>query len=442
MEEHDSIDLRSKAFQDVMGEPPNWLLRWGITAIAIGFISLFVVGYFLEYPETISSPIRLETANPPIEIVAPTLGQLVVDLPEDTFVTKGTILGKIGGDFGDFDDILELKKALEPFKADSKALPNLAAFERSKIGLIQPHLLVYQNIYMGNGVSSNDLQSQSINNFNRNLETINNEIEDLQTRIIRKEAEIKEIPNKKRSYKETFENRHKAAQNQIKKDSLTADYTKIIIALDNKEDLTRAEIRAMQSDIETKKREIADRKQEKTNYQSSLAGTQRTQRQNLKVAFSTLKSKLEEWSLKHVIKASEDGRLVYQGKLKSKEYLVDKGDKIFAIIQEDATNEIEGKLYVSSQESVKISEGKVVKIKFNAYKPSEYGLLNGIVADKATIPKNGQYLITVKLPEGMKTTKNKDLPFEHQMQGEAQIITQNRNFTGLIWDEFLAMLRR
>jgi len=157
----------------------------------------------------------------------------------------------------------------------------------------------------------------------------------------------------------------------------------------------------MQNDIDNRKREIKDREQEKTNLQSSIAGTQRTKRQNLQVAFSRLKSKLEEWSNKYIIKAPEDGVLIYQGKLKSKEYLVDKRDKIFAIIQENATDEIEGKLYVSSQELAKIEEGKRVKIKFSAYRPSEYGLLNGIVTDKATIPQNGQYLVTVALPNGM-----------------------------------------
>lgn len=442
MEEHDSIDLRSKAFQEVMGVPPNWLLRWGITAIFIAFLSLFVVGYFLEYPETVTAAVKLETSNPPIEIGAPVIGQIIVELPEDTFVSKGTILGRIRTDAGNFDDILELKDALAPFEPESKALPNLATFESSNIGLIKPDLLKYQNIYTGNGISTNDLRSQSQNSFRRTIETINKDIVDLDKRIIQKQAEVDKIPKKINSIKTTYENRNKATKSQNKKDSLSADYYAIIVGLNNNKDNLEAEIRSIKNDIESKRREIDYKTEEKTNLDNSITGTQRTQRQDLEVAFSILKIKLEEWSNKYIIKAPEDGTLVYQGKLKSKEYFVDKGDKIFAIIQQDATDEIEGKLYVSSKESVKITEGKTVKIKFNAYKPSEYGLLNGVVTDKATIPKNGQYLITVALPEGMKTSKLKDIPFEHQMLGEAQIITKNRNFTGLIWDQFVEMLNR
>lgn len=442
MEEHDSIDLRSKAFQDVMGEPPNWLLRWGITAIFVAFFSLFVVGYFLEYPETITASVRLETTNPPREISSPALGQVIVEVPEDTFVVKGTIIGRINNNSGNFNEILALKNEVDPFNPDSKNLPNLAAFVNKDLGLIKPELLEYRNILLGNGVSTDVLSSQSISSFNRNIETINSEIAKLEKVKVANQLEIDKIPQTKNSYKKTYENQHKRIKDKVKRDSLFTGYTKVLYELDNKRNFLESENRRIQNDIDNKKREISDREQEKTNFQSSIAGTQRTKRQNLGVAFSRLKSKLNEWSTNFIIKAPIDGVIVYQGKLKSKEYLVDKGDKIFAIIQQNATDEIEGKLYVSSKESVKISEGKSVKIKFNAYKPSEFGLLNGIVTDKATIPRNGQYLITVALPKGMKTTKQKDIPFEHQMQGEAQIITQNRNFTGLIWDQFIEMLNR
>jgi len=234
VEEYDSINLRSKAFQEVIGEPPNWLLRWGIMAIGIAFLSLFVVGYFLEYPETVTASVRLETANPPIEISAPSIGRILVTLPEDTFVSKGTIIGRIRDENGNFEEILKLQQEVEPFSANSEKLPSLVAFVSKDIGLIKPELLEYRNILLGNNLSTDRLSSQSLNSFNKNIETINSEINQLEEAIINNVIEIDKIPEAKKSYKKTYENQHKRTKDPIKRDSLFNGYSKVILELDNK----------------------------------------------------------------------------------------------------------------------------------------------------------------------------------------------------------------
>lgn len=442
MEEHDSIDLRSKAFQEVLGEPPSWLLRWGISAILLAFIALFVVGYFLEYPETVTASIRLETTNPPIELGAPALGNITYFLPEDTLVKKDDVLARISDGIGNFDDILALNNAIGSFTIDSKVLPNLTPFQNTNIGLIEPDLLQYIQMYQGNGVSPNALKTQSIDNFNRNVQTINSEIAVLENRITDKEKAIGDIPKRIKSLQDAFLKKNSKTKDKIVRDSLNIGYQTIVTQLRSEKELLEGEIIGLNNDIDQKRREIKDREIAKSNYQTSIQGNQVTRKQSIALSFSILKNRLQEWSAKHIIRAPESGTLVHQGKLKSKEYLVDVGDKIFAIIPPGAEESIEGKLYLSSQESVKIKVGQPVKIKFNAFRPSEYGLLSGEVIDKATIPKNGQYLITVSLSDRMKTSKDKLIPFEHQMQGEAEIITEDRRFTDLIFDQFKEMLRR
>lgn len=442
MEEHDSIDIRSKAFQEVLGEPPSWLLRWGITVIFFAFIALFVVGYFLEYPETVTASIRLETSNPPVEIGASALGNIIYFLPEDTLVEKGDVIARISDRVGNFDDIMALIEALEPYTTDSRTLPNLVQFQDSNIGLIAPDLLQYIQFYQGNGISSNLLKNQALNDFNKNVQTINAEIAVLENRIIEKRTAISNIPKKIESLRQTFLEKNNKNKNQAKRDSLNLNYQAIVRQLNAEKAALKGEIIGLNDDIDKKRREIKDREIATSNYQTSIQGNQITQRQKLELSFSILKNKLEEWKTKHLILATEKGTLVHQGKLKAKEFLVDVGDKIFAIVLPGAENNIEGKLYLSSQESVKIKVGQTVKIKFSAYRPSEFGLLEGVVVDKATIPENGQYLVTINLVERMKTTKDKQIPFEHQMQGEAEIITEDRRFTDLIFKQFREMLGR
>ena len=194
MEEHDSIDLRSKAFQEVLGEPPSWLLRWGISAILLTFVVLFVVGYFLEYPETVTAFVRLETSNPPLEIGAPSMGQISGFLPEDSIVEKNEILAKISNNADDISAILNLGKILGRYKLNNSTLPNLDTFENKELGLIQTNLYEYLNIHRGNNNSSILQKGQTINIYNQNINAIRREIDELNNRIAQKDIALEKNP--------------------------------------------------------------------------------------------------------------------------------------------------------------------------------------------------------------------------------------------------------
>jgi len=430
LEEHDSIDIRSKAFQEVLGEPPSWLLRWGISAIFVAFIALFVVGYFLKYPETVTASIRLETSNPPLEVAAPSMGQISGFLPEDTIVKRNDVLAKISNNADDANSILKLGKILGEYGISNNTFPNLDTFERKDLGLVQTNLYEYLNIQRGNGTSSILLKGQTINIYNQNIDAIKKEIGELNKRILQKEVELKKIPEQREKYKVAFDGNY------------NEEYIKLQRQLLAEKDQLETDIKTLKGQINQKEREIINQELGKSDYQNSIQDTRATKIQRLEISLFSLKNKVEEWMMEHLVRAPIEGKLVYQGKLKSKEYLVGKGDKIFAIIPPGAKDTIEGKLYLDSDEAIKIKTNQKVKIKFSAYKPSEFGLLEGVVVNKATIPENGQYLVTINLPKRMKTSKDKLIPFQHQMQGEAEIITEDRRFTDLILKQFKEMLTR
>lgn len=429
MEEHDSIDLRSKAFQEILGEPPSWLLRWGISAILIAFIALFIVGYFLEFPETVTASVRLETANPPVEVGAPVLGTISNFIPEDSLVKKETILAQISDNSGDYNTILALSEALSEYTR-TKIPPNLNRFEFSEIGIIQKDLFEYLQLARGNSNSSNPYFNQALGTFNQNIDAIKQEIEDLNNLINLKQEELLTIPDRRVSlqkiYSDSTNGKNRAALMQLRSD----------------EKRMKDDIKIYEGQIAQKQRDIKNFELRKSDLQNDSKETQNTRKQRLELSLLRLKTEVEAWKNSHVIKAPITGTIYHLDKLKAKEFLIEKGDKLFSIVPLGSQDSIEGKLYLPSEASLKINIGQPVKIKFNAYKPAEYGLLNGVIADKATIPQNGQYQITVALKDRMLTSKGKMIPFEHQMLGEAKIITEDRRFTGIIFDQFREMMNR
>ena len=56
-DKYKEIELRSEDFNDVLGSVPPWILRWGITAIAIVVIILLIGSAIFKYPDTISSTV-------------------------------------------------------------------------------------------------------------------------------------------------------------------------------------------------------------------------------------------------------------------------------------------------------------------------------------------------------------------------------------------------
>ena len=74
--EEDIIELRSEEFQEVLSGIPPWILRWGITTVAIIVVILLIGSSIFKYPDTITSTITLTGSKPAANIVAKSSGKL------------------------------------------------------------------------------------------------------------------------------------------------------------------------------------------------------------------------------------------------------------------------------------------------------------------------------------------------------------------------------
>ena len=54
-EERKFVELRSEEVQEILGTPPNWLVRWGTLVVLVGFSFLLCVAWFVRYPDVVSS---------------------------------------------------------------------------------------------------------------------------------------------------------------------------------------------------------------------------------------------------------------------------------------------------------------------------------------------------------------------------------------------------
>ena len=84
------------------------------------------------------------------------------------------------------------------------------------------------------------------------------------------------------------------------------------------------------------------------------------------------------------------------------------------------------RLKTPTQNSGKIKIGQKVNIRLENYPDSEFGVLYGTVKNISLIPdKNGLYIVDVKLPRKLITSYGKEIEFKQEMQGMAEIITED-----------------
>ena len=51
MKNNKDIELRSEEVQEVMGQVPAWIVRWGITLLFLVVVALLVGSCFFKYPD-------------------------------------------------------------------------------------------------------------------------------------------------------------------------------------------------------------------------------------------------------------------------------------------------------------------------------------------------------------------------------------------------------
>ena len=66
----------SDEVREIMQRPPPWLLRSGTMLLFGGVIVLFLLGWFLHYPDMISEKITLTGTSPVVDVVARQSGHL------------------------------------------------------------------------------------------------------------------------------------------------------------------------------------------------------------------------------------------------------------------------------------------------------------------------------------------------------------------------------
>lgn len=415
--EKNPIELKSEAIEELLGMPPGWLTRWGIT-LFFGIILVLLIGcHFFKYPEVTTAPIVLTTEEPVSWIVARKSGIIDSILVADKeFVQKNKIVGVIRN-AASLEDVMAVKKGLQAVQDSTGTLDELAQLGPVRLGEL--HTAFFELLKYG----SNYRQFVRDQVYSHRIEAI--EIE-LKEQVFYLSA----LKQQSHLYARNFQ----LISNQYKRDSIL--YAKDMI--------TQADFEKAQQQYISGQMQLSQSYQGISNTISGIARLRQAVRDyeaeynsqlasltmNIKGAVDQLVVSIELWEQNYLLRASADGMLSYSDYW-SKNQNVTEGEKIFAVIPEITGKKI-GKCVLAAAGAGKVEVGQHVNIKLDGFPYMEFGMLQGKVSDismassEATTPEGviRYNTVEVELDDPLITTYNKEIKFTSELSGTAEIATQ------------------
>lgn len=407
----DEVELRSDGVQDILAEPPHWMFRWGNVVILGIILMILLMSYFIKYPEFVPATIVVTSQNPPEKLQFRIDSKIEKIFIRDNQEVKKDEILMVLQSTANYRDVLQLKKITDAATNNQLASFPLGKISGFKLGEVQSDYNNFAKAFQDEKLFTR-LKPYAPENLATDQNIITNK-----SRIItlkrQKTFELAKYDLVKKNYQRA---QQLLNQKVISTFEFESEKIKFLQAQQSLEDLeiSLSQTKEAISNLDkTKSGTTINAEKDKINFAS----------QTLQL-FEQLRRSLRAWEQNYLVVSSIDGIASFQ-QFWGENQFVKRGEPILSILPLDKKALI-GKMLVPSANSGKIAKGEKVLIKLDNYRFQEYGVVEGRVQNISFTPdEKGNYYVDVTLPKGLKTSYKKVLPFDKELKGNAEIVTQD-----------------
>lgn len=407
------IELRSEDFQEILGSVPPWIQRWGIIAIAIIVVLLLIGSIVFKYPDVISSTITLTGTSPATSVVSKTSGKIQeMYVKDNQFILKDNYLAIIENP-AKTEDIKYLKEYLRFLSTKLDSIQSLPPKNLS-LGDLQG---LYSSLYIS---LSEYQQLIGLGYYLRKIDFMREKI--TQTKLSHQNLLRQKV---------IIQEQLSLTQKQYSRDSVLNK--KGVIA---NEELEEAYNQSLQNylsfeninaSLENLQLQILQTEESLFDTEYQYHDKKHTLETQIKSFISQLMSEIQVWELSYALAAPIDGNITFS-KYWTLNQNVTAGETVFNIVPIQS-GELIGKALLPTERSGKVEIGQKVNIRFKNFPDNEFGIVRGYVKNISLVPSKDNeitsYTIDISLPDGLITTYRKELPYLPEMEGSAEIITND-----------------
>lgn len=407
---------RSDGIQEIIGTTPPWLLRAGASYL-LGLLALVLaLSAAIRYPDMLPAPVLVTSEAAPYTVVTRTNGALQLLVREDQAVRQGQPLGYVESAAA-YTQVQALKKLLQaappadaparqdqfrqlgdlqaPYEALRKATADFQRFEQAD--------------EYGQQVQALRYEVTAYTHLNRNLAGQR----ELQARELALASKRYQIDDQLQTSKVISQMDLDASQRSLLQQQKSFANSQASIISNT---ITASELRRRIGELELQR--------EERRQQLLLAQEQ---------AARSLRNAIAQWETDHVLLAQHAGRVALLKEWVAGQFVPAATPVLSLLIPSTAMT---GRLRLPVQGSGKVKVGQRVNISLDNYPADQYGMLEGRVARVAPLPHGNAYDVVVTLPPRLVTTYHKPIAFKQQLQGSAEIITEDLSLLQRVFYQF------
>jgi multidrug resistance efflux pump len=407
------ITQRSAAAQEVISHKPDALERLIVPVLILTVLLCFAMAWFIRFPETVETRVKLILPNSPKPLSVNTVGQVsTIFFESGNKVHKGDLVAVMES-AANYHSVMALNDRLsrmitKPNGSEAKSLLG----QHGDLGELQP---AYQQLLAKlDGRLSLAVQDDNVLYKSLTLQNRYNKLLRGKEQVAKEETLLA---------RERYEQAQSAylkgtlAQSEMIKEKTAYQKSQL--------SLPEAEINRIRGQQEL----IDIGKQLKMLHQKSGEP-----RQKMMAALTDFKREIDLWMLNHLVKAPESGILVFPRPL-FKFQLLDPSHPVAFVIPENQV--VYGETYLNQNNFGRIQKGMNVQIRINAYPFQEFGYIEGNLDFISPIASDSGFFASIKLKNGLNTSNNVKIAFQNGLNGDALIYIKEQRLFNKIWQKLM-----
>jgi multidrug resistance efflux pump len=418
--------IYSDPVKDIISNPPRRIIRWGTTIIFSVVAVLLAMSWLIRYPDIIRAQVEITTVNPPVTLITKKTGRInKLCVNDGQNVSSGQLLA-----------VMETAASVQEVQSLGSSIDTIKKPENTSVRLYPPFtdLGELQNHYAAFIKTLSDYNTYIENDFygSKILSTAE-EIKSIQ-------EYINHIKVKDYLFSENFE----LEKNKYSRDSVL--YSQKVLSPSDIEKSKQAlirinlELQQIRLDHSAKAIELAEKRQLLQDYNIQRQEEKEKLLTLMNEAFMNLKAQIRIWKIDYLLLSPVNGTVTFI-KYWSENQTVAEGEPVLYVVPEDA-GEMLGRTSLKMQRSGKVKIGYTVNLKLSSFPYLEYGMVRGTVRSKSLVSSGNEYMIEISLPDGLTTLYGNKLEFTQNMQGTAEIITEDIRLLQKIVNPFRYMVSK
>jgi len=418
--------------EEIISDKPPLIVRWGTLYFFFLLLLMGLISWYIQYPDIVVAKARLNSVNAPKQVITRTDGKLVkITVQENEKVETDRILAymesianpqsvrEVSMQIDSIDSLITQNKTDEiinffPNYTNQQFINNLGELQSSYQTFIQSFIAFKDFLSNGFYLRKKNMLIKDMQNIQKLHSILTT-----QKNLLQQDLSLSN---------ETFQ-----ANESLVKD-------KVISALDYRNEKSKliakqlslpqinASIVINESQQNEKRKEIVELENQVT-----------VQKNTFIQALQTMKSQIQAWELKYLLKAPVPGKVSFTGFFQENQEMK-AGQSLFYIQPDNISYFVE--MLIPQYNFGKVKQGQQVLLKFQAYPFEQYGLVIGKIDYINNSPTDSGYLAKVILPYGLNTNYKKPLQYHNGLFAEADIITENMRLLERFYYNIAKQLKR